>query len=94
MIKIEADKLLPGMRLAKPILNRAGIVLLSEGTELTENWIRRIQDMDLRESVYIEGKAEMEVPLDEMIAALEKRFQISKGNPYMELIKRHYAGSF
>jgi hypothetical protein len=88
MIKIEPDKLLPGMRLAKPILNRAGIVLLSEGTQLTENWIRRIQDMDLGEVVFIEGKAEMDVPLDEMIAALEKRFQISKGNPSMELIKR------
>lgn len=88
MIKIETDKLVPGMRLAKPVLNKGGIVLLGEGTELTENWIRRIQDMDLGESVFIEGKAEMKVPLNEMISALEKRFHISKGNPYMELIKR------
>ncbi|HBH87952.1 MAG TPA: hypothetical protein DDY17_10195 [Syntrophaceae bacterium] len=88
MIKIDAGKLQQGMRLAKPILNRAGIVLLSEGTELTESWIRRVQDMDLGEGVFIEGKAEMDVPLDEMIAALEKRFQISMGNPHMETIKK------
>ncbi len=88
MIKVKADKLLPGMRLAKPILNRAGIVLLSEGTELTETWIRRIEDMDLGEPVFVEGKAEMEVPLEDMIAALEKRFRNSKGNPRMELIKK------
>ncbi len=88
MIKIDADKLQQGMRLAKPILNRAGIVLLSEGTELTESWIRRIQDMELGETVFIEGKAEMDVPLDDMIAALEKRFQTAMGNPHMETIKR------
>jgi len=88
MIKVEPDKLLPGMRLAKPILNRTGMVLLSEGTELTESWIRRIQDTDLREAVFIEGKAEPKVPLEEMITALEKRFQTSKGNPRMDMIKR------
>jgi hypothetical protein len=44
--------------------------------------------MDLGEGVFIEGKAEMDVPLDEMIAALEKRFQISMGNPHMETIKK------
>jgi hypothetical protein len=88
MVKIEPHKLLPGMRLAKPILNRTGMVLLSEGTELTESWIRRIQDMDLGESVFIEGKAEPKVPLEEMIAALEKRFQTSRGTPHMDMIKR------
>jgi hypothetical protein len=88
MKRIEPDKLLPGMRLAKAILNKAGMVLLSEGTELTESWIRRIQDMDLGESVFIEGKSEPQVPLEEMIAALEKRFQTSKGTTHMDMIKR------
>ena len=87
MIKIQADKLLPGMQLAKPVMNKAGMVLLGEGTELTETWIRRIQDMELGEAVCVEGKIEMEVPLEEMIAALEKRFRTSHGNPRMEMIK-------
>lgn len=88
MIKIQADKLVPGMRLAKPIMNKAGVALLSEGTELTEKWIGRIQDMELGEAIYVEGKMEMEVPLEDMIAALEKRFHTSYGNPRMEMIKR------
>lgn len=88
MRKIEAEKLLPGMRLAKPILNKTGMVLLSEGSELTESWIGRIQDMDLGEPVFIEGKTEMKVPLEEMLTALEKRFHMHKENTHMEMIKR------
>ena len=88
MIKMQADKLAPGMRLAKPITNKAGVVLLSEGTELTEKWIDRIQDMELGEAIFVEGKMEMEVPLEAMIAALEKRFHASAGNAKMDIIKR------
>ena len=88
MIKIQAENLLPGMQLAKPIMNKAGIALLGKGTELTETWIRRIQDMELGEVVWVEGKADMEVPLEEMLAALEKRFHTSQGNQRMDTIKR------
>jgi ribosomal protein S13 len=88
MIKVQVENLLPGMQLAKPIMNKAGIVLLSKGTELTETWIRRIQDMELDEVVWVEGKAEMEVPLEEMLAALEKRFHSTQGNKRMDIIKK------
>ncbi len=88
MIKVPPDKLMPGMRLAKPVMNKAGMALLGEGTELTETWIMRIQDMELEGAVYVEGKQEMEVPLDEMLAALEKRFHIPEGNHRMAMIKR------
>jgi len=88
MIKVPPDKLMPGMRLAKPIMNKAGMTLLGEGTELTETWIMRIQDMELEGAIYVEGRQEMEVPLDEMLAALEKRFRIPEGNHRMQTIKR------
>jgi hypothetical protein len=88
MIKVTPDKLQPGMRLARPVMNKAGIALLGEGTELTETWIVRIQDMGLEEAIYVEGKLEMEVPMDEMLAALERRFQSASGNQRMDLIKR------
>lgn len=88
MIKVPPDKLMPGMRLAKPIMNKAGMALLGEGTELTEAWIMRIQDMELEGAVCVEGKQEMEVPLDEILAALEKRFRTPEGNHRMEIIKR------
>ena len=88
MIKVTPDKLQPGMRLAKPVMNKAGMALLCEGTELTETWIARIQEMELEGAIYVEGRQEMEVPMDEMLAALEKRFQSAEGNPRMGLIKR------
>jgi hypothetical protein len=69
-------------------MNKAGMALLGEGTELTETWIARIQEMDLEGAIYVEGKLEMEVPMDEMLAALERRFQSALANPRMELIKR------
>ena len=87
MIKVMPDKLQPGMRLAKPVMNKAGMALLGEGTELTETWIARIQDMALEGAIYVEGKLEMEVPMEEMLAALERRFQSAQGNPRMEIIK-------
>ncbi len=37
MIKVTPDKLQPGMRLARPVMNKAGMALLGEGTELTES---------------------------------------------------------
>ncbi len=88
MIKVMSDKLQPGMRLAKPVMNKAGMALLGEGTELTETWIARIQDMELEGAIYVEGKQEMEVPMGEMLAALERRFPSALGNPRMGLIKR------
>jgi hypothetical protein len=88
MIKVTPDKLQPGMRLARPVMNKAGMALLGEGTELTETWIARIQDMELEGAIYVEGKLEMEVPIDEMLAALDSRFQSAHGNPRMEMIKR------
>jgi hypothetical protein len=88
MIKVKPDNLQPGMRLARPVMNKAGMALLGEGTELTETWIARIQDMALEGAIYVEGKLEMEVPMDEMLAALERRFQYAQGNPRMGTIKR------
>ncbi len=86
MPKIASDKLVPGMRLAKPIIGKNGMTLLGEGTELTERWIGNIQDMNV-EGVYVEGPSEQAVPLDEALAALEKRFETVHDKPYMALIK-------
>jgi len=88
MIKVKPDNLQPGMRLARPVMNKAGMALLGEGTELTETWIARIQDMALEGAIYVEGKLEMEVPMDEMLAALGRRFQSALGNTRMGMIKR------
>jgi hypothetical protein len=86
MPKILSDKLLPGMKLAKPIIGKNGMTLLGEGTELTERWIQNIQDMNV-DGIYVEGPSEQDVPLDEALACLEQRFDTVYEKPYMAMIK-------
>mgnify|MGYP000211827250 CR=1 FL=1 len=45
MPKIPVDNLKPGMKLARPLLNSSGMVLMAEGTELTEARISKIENM-------------------------------------------------
>jgi hypothetical protein len=87
MPKIAKEALSPGMKLAKPIIGQNGMALLAEGTELTEKWIDRIQDMDVT-GVFVDGPSDPAVPLDEALAGLEKRFATVHQEPYMGLIKK------
>jgi hypothetical protein len=87
MPKIATDKLEPGMKLAKPVINQNGMVILGEGTELTEKLIQHLQNMNV-DGIFVEGPSVQEVPLDEALASLEKRFETVHDKPYMELIKK------
>jgi hypothetical protein len=87
MPKITADKLKAGMKLTKPVLNKAGMMLLGEGTELTETWIRRIQDMDIA-VVHVDGPEPERVPKEELLAEVDKRFKNMENKPYMGQLKR------
>ncbi|MCG6534047.1 MAG: hypothetical protein L7F78_05025 [Syntrophales bacterium LBB04] len=97
MIRIPKDQLKTGMKLARPILGANGITLLSEGMELNENRIERINDMNV-ETVYIEGQSQQQVPKEEMLAQLDKRFGSVEGKPAMSLLKsivrRHIEGLY
>jgi hypothetical protein len=86
MPRISVDKLEPGMRLTKPV-TRGEMILLGEGTELTDRWIQKIKDMDVA-SVYIDGPSHMSVPKDEMMAQLDQRFKNVADEPYMDIIKK------
>ncbi|HPK53269.1 MAG TPA: hypothetical protein PK114_02345 [Smithellaceae bacterium] len=87
MPKIQASKLEPGMKLAKPVLAKSGMVMLGEGAELSETWIERIQDMDIA-AVFIEGPPVQTISKEEALANLEARFAKVEGKPYMNLLKK------
>jgi hypothetical protein len=97
MKNIPMDKIEPGMKLAKPILSKAGMVMLSEGTELTEKWIERMQDMGL-ESILIDAPAEQTISRENAIAQLESRFKLVANQPLMEniknILKEHIEGLY
>ncbi|HOC59981.1 MAG TPA: hypothetical protein PKN70_08525 [Smithellaceae bacterium] len=87
MPKIPVSKLEPGMVLAKPILSKNGMVMLGEGTALTEKWVERIQDMEIP-SVFIDGPPVQTVSREEALVNLEARFALVENKPLMILIKK------
>lgn len=97
MPKIPVAKLEPGMILAKPIMTPNGMVMLGEGTELTEKWVERIQDMEIA-SVFIDGPPIQTISKEEALANLEARFALAAGKPYMnsikKLVKEHIEGLY
>ena len=84
------------MILAKPLL-RGSMVILGEGTNITEAWISRIEDMDITH-LFIEGAAEQAVPKEEALAQLDRRFEKVLDQPYMtplkKLVKEHIEGLY
>ena len=75
------------MKLAKPITNRNGLVILAEDTELTETLIDKIGNKDIG-GVYVQGMTQPEVPKEEMLADLNQRFRNVENEPYMDVIKQ------
>jgi hypothetical protein len=97
MPKFAKENLQPGMKLAKPVLGQNGMVLLPEGAELTEKLIERIQDMDIA-AIFVEGPSAQAVPLEEALAALERRFATVQDRPHMgglkRIVRKHLEGLY
>jgi predicted metal-dependent phosphoesterase TrpH len=97
MRKIPTDDLSPGMKLAKSVLSQNGMVLLSEGTELTERWIERIQDMGL-DGVSIDAPAEQTISREDALAQLDARFKLVVNQPRManikSILRKHIEGLY
>jgi len=88
MPKIPSIKLEPGMKLAKPVIAKNGMVILGEGTELNETWIERIRDMEIA-SVFIDGPPIQTIPKEDALASLDERFALVFDKPCMKIIKQY-----
>ena len=87
MPKIPTEQLKPGMKLARPLQNSSGMVLMAEGTELTEARISKIENMGV-DSVYIDGPSRPARPKEELLLALEERFRKAGTSPPMATIRK------
>jgi len=87
MPKIPVSKLEPGMKLAKPVAAKNGMVMLGEGTELTAKWIERIQDMDIT-NIFVEGLPIQAISREEALDKLNAKFSQVEGKPHMNVIKK------
>ena len=97
MPKIPVTKLEPGMKLSKPITAKNGMVMLGEGTELTDKWIERIADMDIT-NIFVEGPPIQTISRGEALDSLNERFAHVEGKPYMngikKIVKQHIEGLY
>jgi hypothetical protein len=87
MVKISVSKLEAGMKLARPVAAKSGMVMLGEGTELNATWIERIQDMGIT-NVFVEGPPVQTIPREEAMENLNERFSRVEGKPHMSAIKK------
>jgi hypothetical protein len=86
MQRIPIDDLKPGMVVAKAITNESGMVLLSEGTTLTDSLITRLGRMDLSH-ISIEGASSSDKSKEELLSELDNRFKKTGKEKYMDIIK-------
>lgn len=87
MKRVLIDRLKPGMKLAKPVVNDAGMILIGEGTVLSGAHISRLENMSIS-SVFVEGTSGPAKTKDELIAELDARFKKTEDEPYMATLKR------
>ena len=87
MPKIPIDKLEPNMKLSKPVINKDGIVLLGEGTELTGAVIEKLKRLDVF-TVDVKGVFKPQVPMEKALSELDMRFEKVEHEPYMDIIKK------
>ncbi|MBN2221631.1 MAG: HD domain-containing protein [Vallitaleaceae bacterium] len=67
MRRINVSRLKTGMELAKPIYANNGVILLRDGTMLTQNYIEKIQYLQLP-YIYIKDEISEGIEMDEMIS--------------------------
>jgi hypothetical protein len=80
------NDLVPGAVLLRPVVNKNGLVLIAEGTELTDSLIDRIRGMGVN-SIHVRGAKKALPPRNEMLADLDRRFSKAESEPYMSIIK-------
>lgn len=87
MSKVAPTNLKAGMKLIKPVVNDAGMVMLGEGTVLTDQMINKINNMKIS-FVFVEGAQQKTKNKDEILKEIDKRFKLSGKNEQMELLHK------
>lgn len=85
--KIGIDDLKPGMKLARALTSRAGILLLPDGAILTESQIRILRTMNI-EKVSIVGPPMPQISKDQALSDLDRRFHKAESKPAMMFVKK------
>lgn len=86
MRRILLDNISLGMKLAKPLYNAEGMVLLNAGIELQERFIDRLRELDIT-YVYIEDDLTQDVDVPDVISEKTRIEAVANARKIMEQIK-------
>ena len=86
-MRISAKNITPGMKLERPVLNKNGLMMIGEDTELTEVLVKKIQKMGIQ-VVYVHGTSTALPPREEVLARFEERFRNVETAPHMNVLKK------
>jgi hypothetical protein len=90
MQKVQLSLAAPGIKLAKPVTNKKGMVLYGVGTVLTKEIIALLSDIGV-EQITVEGHpldtGDTGKSLSQHIDDLHSRFRYVQGDPLMSKIK-------
>ncbi|MEW5746729.1 MAG: hypothetical protein AB1805_14970 [Nitrospirota bacterium] len=89
MLKLSVDKLKPGMKVGKPVVNESGMILFGAGTVLTDVLIERLSNMSIG-SILVEGTPKQEKTKEELLVELDARFSKTENEPYMKTLKQYF----
>lgn len=88
------DDVKPGMCAAKPVTDRKGLLLLKEGTELTEAWIRRLKARNV-DGIFVDQEGgdglspeQYEQLCRELESKLDRMFRGFEENELMQALKQ------
>ena len=85
--KIGIDDLKPGMKLARALTARTGIMLLPRGAVLTESQIQTLRAMSV-EKVSIVGPPTPQITKEQLLSDLDRRFHKEESKPAMKFVKK------
>ena len=90
MQRIPVDKAAPGMIIAKPVLTEIGVVLVGQGTELTDGVIEKLKSLEIQ-NVIVKGRpldtGDEERGLEQLYKELEERFSLATSDKLCIQIK-------
>lgn len=87
MKKVSVETLKPGVKLAKPVVNDSGMIIIGDGTVLSDVHIERLHNMNIS-TVFVEGMTGPSKSKEELLAELDARFKKTVEEPYMSMLKR------
>ena len=87
MARLSTKLLTPGMTLERPVVNKNGLMMIAEDTELTAALIEKIQTMGV-ETVHVHGAAKARPPMEDELARLDRRFGDVGETGQMAVLKR------